>query len=305
MTLKNESETHKRRCSEVIPRRQCLAPNTIQYRIATPRAGSMILPLLLGLTGCTEQDRMLTVRCEASPSTYIAIQAGNLGTRSDSLGLLGEPSFKPGTILQLTLPASKRGRGHGNAIYIVRTSEADFLPPRRETWFSKVLSAKFDVEMDDDVRRALQPLNLDWQNILIANTEAWISNAQRVSLRKPLELLNSDSSAVSAIRSGSGDSRFAFVSEASYGATPLLYYPAPPALASNLIVMPNFYLHVNYICLSPEAPAASQPTVAPAPILFIQIPIKYDPIKRIVTKDDTPLDVLNFDFLPVDKVTMQ
>jgi hypothetical protein len=262
--------------------------------------GAISLSLLvpLGLISCGNEDRMVTVDC-GPPSANVAIEMGNLGTSGLSFGLLNTPHFVPGTVIQLTPPVSQKGRGSGMAVYVLETSDEDFLPPRPEAWFNKVVGAQFDVEMDEDVRFALQPLNVDWQKTIIASTEILIRNARRSSLREPLRLINSDAAAVETVRRGKGTSRFALVSEVSYGNRPFLYYSMPPALAYNLIEVSRFYLHIKYACSAlAELGSTSQSAAMSIPIVFIQIPVKYDPLSRMVTIDTNPIDFMSFDLVP-------
>ena len=278
-------------------RRRVRVFTTSLYRALTQykRVQALLFPLVL--TACSSEDRILSVGCETPPKGNIAIEMGNLGTTGSSLGLLDTPKFKPGMILQLTAASSEYDRGRGTVVYTLRTSDADFLSPRPEAWFSKVVSANFNIETDDDVLRTLKTLNVDPQKLILANTGAWISNAQRISLREPLRLINFDHIAVTLIHNEVGTTnRYTLVSAVSYGQMGL-YYPTPPALANNLIEMSKFYLHIKYTCSIPEPSTSTQSGVMSAPIIFIQIPIKYDPLSGTVITDNTPIDLTSVDFL--------
>lgn len=272
----------------------------ISDKAGTSLTGRMPLSVLLlvGLIACRNEDRMLTVGCGGQPSANIAIEMSNLGTPGSNVGLLDIPHFVPGTILQLTPTASNSGRGIGTAVYVLRTSDEDFLPPRPEAWFNKVVSAHFDLEMDEDVRHVLQPPNVESQNTILSNTEVWMRSMQRMSLREPLQLINSDKVAVGIIRGATGTNRFALVSEVSYGKQAFLYYPTPPALANNLIEVSKFYLHIKYACPALTALGSASQSATLLPVVFIQIPVKYDPLSGMVTIDASPIDLFSFDFMP-------
>jgi hypothetical protein len=258
-------------------------------------AAALAFPALIIMTGCCKEDRLLTVRCEAPSGENIAVEMGHLDATEEGIGLLDTKNFAPGTILKLTPGISQDTRGLVTAEYVLNTLNADFLPSRLEPWFHKLLNAHLVVDMDEDVRHALKPLNVDWQRKILDNTRVYTADAKRSSLKDPIRLINSDRLAVDAVRQGSDTSRFTLVSEVTYGIDGGLYYPTPPAFANNIIDISRFYLHINYTCPALEPTASVQSTTKTVSV-FIQIPIKYDPSVDAVVIDASPIDLMSYDF---------
>jgi hypothetical protein len=249
----------------------------------------------LCLNSCGDEDRIVTVTCGPPPGTNISVEMGGSGTRGATIGLLNTRQYVPGTILQLTPALKGDDHGSGRVAYILRTTERDFLPPRSEAWFGNVVSGGFDVEMDEDVKQALKPLNIDWKKQMAANTAVETMGAQRKTLRDPLQLINVDKSAVGLIQNGISTDRFVLVTAVSYGGSVDLGYSAT-TLAVNTVEVLNFYLHLKYACSAiATINSRVQSPGTQVPILFFYVPVKYDYTSGMVKIDTGSTDLATFD----------
>jgi len=186
------------------------------------------------------------------------------------------------------------GPGSGRVVYILQTSQSDYLPPRPETWWNNVTGARFDVEMDADVKQVLRPLNIDWNRRLVDNTAVYTVHTDRKTLRDPLLLIKFDRHAVGVIKNGVGTDRFVVVSAVSYGSSVDLGYSAP-SVAVNTVEVSNFYLHLKYECSAVMTiNSRARLSQMRVPILFSYVPIKYDNASGTVAIDTNPVDLVTF-----------
>ena len=149
--------------------------------------------------------------------------------------------------------------------------------------------------MDEDVKQALTPLNIDWKKRIADNTAVWTIGARRKTLSDPLGLINIDKKAVGLTQNGISTDRFVVVSAVSYGGSVALGYSAS-TIAGNTVEVLNFYLHLKYACSAIAAiNSRVQSPGMEVPILFFYVPVKYDHTSRVVKIDTGPIDLTTFD----------
>ena len=260
-----------------------------------PEALLVILSSTWWITSCVDEDRMATVSCAPPPSDFISVSTGPWGTSKRSTGFVNTRHFEPGTIVELKLTAGGGGRGSGDAVYRLNTSDGDFLPLLQEDTNNDIAGANFFVQLDPDVARTAGPVIAQLKQDIVRRSGLVLENSKRRVLRDPVELTNSDGRAMTLIRDGDQSSRFIVVSAVSYGRNVLLgYYWA--TLLVNFLHFQNFNLHLNYVC-SPlaEMNSAAQASGKDVPILFFYVALKYDRATASIVIDPAPLDLASFE----------
>jgi len=245
----------------------------------------------------------MAVTCGPSPGNPIAVDMGGFGPNEATVALVNAPQLMPGAIVYVRDSATPKYSGTGTALYVLRTSEADFLPSQPEQAFGTVVSARFDVDLDNDVRKALRSLNIRWSNRIAANTTVMTGGMRRHVLRDPIGLLNNDKAAITIMRGVEDGGRFVVVSAVSYGALIAMEsfnYTSSPAVALNTLEVPNFYLHLKYTCATLDTLNSRAKQVGTAvPMLFFYSPIRLDSDTGLVRGDSQPIDLSEFDLTAI------
>jgi hypothetical protein len=250
-------------------------------------------------TSCRNEDRILTVTCGPPPGERISVDMQVPSALGKSVGLVNTHQLVPGTILRSIAPREKLDSHGGTAPYRLRISGGDFLPLSAEPWWGKVVSARFGIELDDDVRNSTAPFAMELERQVIANTELVIAGARRSTLRDPLGLINADRDAVRLMQNAGVSVRFAVVSAVTYGGAVGLYdlnYSSAPSIAANTVEVKNVYLHVRFSCSTLDTLNTRVELLkTQLPILFFYMPLKFDRTSGIVKVDTVPLDPSTID----------
>jgi hypothetical protein len=244
-------------------------------------------------------DRTIKVTCGPSNSDTISADFGSPNLAGISIGLLNTHQFSPGTLLQLSPAAPGQTLGSGSAPYVLKSTDSDFAPLQPEATISKVVGSDFSVEADADVTQTAASLSIDLKSEIISNTSLTVTNAQRKTLRDPINLLNTDTRALTIMKQGS-DSKFVVVYAVSYGDGVSLSYTGKTTVAgqANVLKVGKFTLNITYDCsdvASINQTAQAAPTQKPS-LLFFYVPVKLGPDGNVQVDTAAP-DLTQYRFV--------
>lgn len=232
----------------------------------------IVILSVFSLASCGEDERAVSVSCERDGGT-LAAKFGNSAADDPQIGYVSAGDLNPGVILQLA--SDKKTDVPGLQVrYLLKTTEADFLPTKTEPWIAPIVDGAFQVRTDPDVDQAARSAGIHWEKEIGENTILYfVWGARRRTLRDPLTLINSDPTAIDTIRYGTVQGPFFVIAAASYGRFEDLFYNG-----SSLNNVPGFILNVSYTCPAVDhvLTVARQSTRHSTMIVFYR-PLKYDP----------------------------
>lgn len=243
----------------------------------------------LPTSSCTNSNRMVTVECGAPPGVNLGVKQADSFDGPPTWGLMTSHPLSIASLLELRPPLGGEQVGRLVSIYSIEVSTRESLPLRSDSAFWALVDVPFSLNFssgDSIQARSSNAVSLVYR--IVQNTTAVVSDAQRMTLRDPLAVLNADKHARQIVRSADAQSIFVMVTGLLYGSRIDLVglnYSEHPEIAVNTVSLGNVYLHYKFACSSMETINAKGKSGKPVPVAFLYRSVRYSDTGNIIWSD--------------------